>query len=62
MSWQHPGDDLAAKRTVSAGVWGYLEMVHELQQQVEGQGFTDIAMVSWVYSFSCGEGRWGAEC
>ncbi|KAI3436499.1 hypothetical protein D9Q98_005916 [Chlorella vulgaris] len=33
----------------STGVWGYLDMVHELEQQIEGQGFTDIAM-------ACGSG------
>ena len=27
------------------GCWGYLQMVEELRQQIEGQGFTDIAMV-----------------
>lgn len=31
------------------GCWGYLEMVRELEQQIEGQGYTDIAM-------ACGSG------
>eukprot|EP00887_Chlorella_sp_A99_P002889 scaffold6.g2889.t1 len=26
------------------GVWGYLELMGELQRQIQGQGFTDIAM------------------
>ncbi|KAI7843891.1 hypothetical protein COHA_002435 [Chlorella ohadii] len=31
------------------GVWGYIEMVHELEQQIAGQGFTDLVM-------ACGSG------
>lgn len=31
------------------GVWGYLELMGELQRQIQGQGFTDIAM-------ACGSG------
>ncbi|KAL4457486.1 hypothetical protein ABPG75_012351 [Micractinium tetrahymenae] len=33
----------------ATGVWGYLDMIHELEQQIAGQGFTDIAM-------ACGSG------
>ncbi|EFN58625.1 hypothetical protein CHLNCDRAFT_34235 [Chlorella variabilis] len=33
----------------SMGVWGYLEMMREVEQQIVGQGFTDIAM-------ACGSG------
>ncbi|PSC68993.1 pyridoxal phosphate [Micractinium conductrix] len=33
----------------SMGCWGYVEMMHELEQQIAGQGFTDIAM-------ACGSG------
>ena len=30
----------------SLGTWGYLQCVSELQEQIEGEGFTDIVMVS----------------
>ena len=32
------------------GCWGYLEMIRELEGQIAGQGFTDVAMVGegWI--------------
>ena len=39
------------------GCWGYVEAVRELKAQIEGQGFTDIAMVR---RWRRGPDSWGA--